>query len=61
MFLAVLSHSFIEEELEGGESRVVLKIPPPLAPIKAAVLPLTKKRWNARKSKTNNTITSIRF
>ena len=43
MFLAVLSHSFIEEELENGESRVVLKIPPILAPLKAAILPLTKK------------------
>ena len=43
MFLAVLSHSFLEEELEDGENRVVLKIPPPLAPLKAAILPLTKK------------------
>ena len=51
MFLAVLSHSFIEEELEGGESRVVLKIPPPLAPIKAAVLPLTKKDGMPEKAK----------
>ena len=43
MFLTVLSHSFNEEELENGESRVVLKIPPVLAPLKAVVLPLTKK------------------
>jgi glycyl-tRNA synthetase len=43
MFLTVLSHSFCEEELENGESRVVLKIPAILAPIKAAILPLTKK------------------
>ena len=43
MFLTVLSHSFREEELENGESRVVLKIPPVLTPLKAAVLPLTKK------------------
>jgi len=43
MLLAVLSHSFREEKLENGESRVVLKIPPLLAPLKAAVLPLTKK------------------
>ena len=34
MFLTVLSHSFNEEELENGESRVVLKIPPVLAPLK---------------------------
>ncbi|MAR39994.1 MAG: glycine--tRNA ligase [Flavobacteriales bacterium] len=43
MFLTVLSHSFLEEKLENGESRVVLKIPAVLAPVKAAILPLTKK------------------
>ena len=43
MFLAVLSHSFLQEDLENGESRVVLKIPAVLAPLKAAILPLTKK------------------
>jgi glycyl-tRNA synthetase len=43
MFLTVLSNSFREEELENGESRVVLKIPALLAPLKAAILPLTKK------------------
>ena len=43
MFLAVLSHSFHEEILEAGEKRVVLKIPAILAPLKLAILPLTKK------------------
>jgi glycyl-tRNA synthetase len=43
MFLTVLSHSFKQETLENGESRVVLSIPAPLAPVKAAVLPLVKK------------------
>ena len=43
MFLTVLSHSFREEKLDNGESRIVLKIPPVLAPLKAAILPLTKK------------------
>ncbi len=43
MVLAVLSHSFHEEQLENGETRVVLSIPAPLAPVKAAVLPLVKK------------------
>jgi len=43
MFLAVLSHAFQEEKLKNGESRVVLKIPALLAPLKAAILPLTKK------------------
>lgn len=43
MVLAVLSHSYKEEQLENGESRVVLSIPAPLAPVKVAVLPLIKK------------------
>jgi len=43
MFLAVLSSSLQDETLEDGSQRVVMKIPAPLAPIKAAVLPLTKK------------------
>ena len=43
MFLSVLSHAFCKEKLENGESRLVLKIPAFLAPIKAAILPLTKK------------------
>jgi len=43
MFLAVLSNSFAEEKLKNGEVRQLLKIPPMLAPLKAAILPLTKK------------------
>jgi len=47
MFLLVLSHAYAEEDLtkEGGpkDSRVVLRIPAKVAPIKLAVLPLTKK------------------
>lgn len=43
MFLAVLSAAYTEETLEDGSERVVLNIPPALAPIKVAVLPLTKK------------------
>ena len=43
MVLAVLSHSYKEEQLENGESRVVLSIPAPIAPVKAAVMPLVKK------------------
>lgn len=42
-FLAILSYAYTEETLEDGSERVVLKIPPFLSPIKAAVLPLTKK------------------
>jgi glycyl-tRNA synthetase len=43
MFLAVLSASYQEEKLEDGSERTVLKIPPALAPNKAAVLPLVNK------------------
>ena len=43
MFLAILSSSYNEEELENNTGRVVLKIPPFLAPYKLAVLPLVKK------------------
>lgn len=42
-FLAVLSYAYKEEKLEDGSERVVLNIPPVLAPVKAAVLPLVKK------------------
>ncbi len=48
MFLATLSRSYKEEKLSGdgsedGNERVVLSIPPPLAPNKVAILPLIKK------------------
>ena len=43
MFLAVFSNSLVEEELENGTTRTVLKLPAVLAPTKAAVLPLVKK------------------
>ncbi|SDB64169.1 glycyl-tRNA synthetase [Flavobacteriaceae bacterium MAR_2010_188] len=43
MFLAVLSHSLIEEDLENNTTRTVLKLPAVLAPTKAAILPLVKK------------------
>src|SRR6478736_6539043 len=46
MFLAVLSHSYEEQDLstpEKQDSRVLLKFPSKLAPMKLAVLPLMKK------------------
>ena len=43
MFLSIFSSSFENEKLEDGSSREFLRIPPALAPIKVAVLPLTKK------------------
>jgi glycyl-tRNA synthetase len=49
-FLAVLSHAYNEEKLEDGSERIVLKIPPVLAPIKIAVLPLVKKDGLPEKS-----------
>jgi len=42
-FLAILSHSYNEEVLEDGSMRIVLKLPPVIAPCKVAVLPLIKK------------------
>src|SRR3954463_3727661 len=44
--MMVLSEAYLEEDLSTAEkkdSRVVLKLPPKLAPIKLAVLPLVKK------------------
>ncbi|KZS39800.1 glycine--tRNA ligase [Aquimarina aggregata] len=43
MFLAVFSKALQNEELEDGSTRVVLKLPAVVAPIKAAILPLVKK------------------
>ncbi len=42
-FLSVICDAYDEEQLEGGDSRVVLRLNPALAPFKAAVLPLSKK------------------
>jgi len=42
-FLSIMAASYKEEVLEGGESRIVLTLPPVLAPVKAAILPLVKK------------------
>tara|TARA_B100001142_G_scaffold116487_1_gene118674 strand:- start:815 stop:2161 length:1347 start_codon:yes stop_codon:yes gene_type:complete len=41
-FLAILNEAYNEEDLEDGKTRVVLKLKPHLAPIKAAVIPLKK-------------------
>ena len=43
MFLAVLSSAYVDEQLEDGSERTVLKIPHALAPVKVAVLPLVNK------------------
>ena len=43
MFLAVLSDAYHEDTL-GGDTRVVLRLAPRLAPVKAAVFPLLKNK-----------------
>lgn len=43
MFLSIMSAAYKEEKLENGETRVVLKLPAALAPVKLAVMPLVKK------------------
>ena len=46
MFLSIIAGSYTEEDLttDGkADSRVVMKIPPALAPVKVAVFPLVKK------------------
>ncbi len=41
-FLVLLADAYAEEEVE-GETRTVLRLSPKIAPVKAAVLPLSKK------------------
>lgn len=43
MTLALLCNAYEEEELEGGDTRVVMHFHPAIAPFKAAILPLQKK------------------
>ncbi len=51
MFLQIVSAAYHEEELE-KDSRVVLKLPPVLAPVKLAVMPLVKKDGLPEKART---------
>ena len=51
MFLSILSASYKNETLEDGSSRIVLTIPPALAPYKVAILPLLKKDGLPEKSR----------
>jgi glycyl-tRNA synthetase len=43
LFLATLSAAYKEEQVDGGDTRVVLNLPPALCPIKVAIFPLVKK------------------
>jgi glycyl-tRNA synthetase len=51
MFLSVMCHSYCEEQLENGETRVVLRLPAALAPVKLAVMPLVKKEGLPEKAR----------
>ena len=44
LFLAVLSNAYVEETLENGDTRTVLKLPENLAPYKFCVSPLLKNK-----------------
>lgn len=59
LFLRVISESLKEEELENGATRTVLSLPPALAPIKVAVLPLTRK--DGLPDKANEIYKRLRF
>jgi len=54
-----MSASYKEEQLENGESRVVLKLPAALAPVKLAVMPLVKK--DGLPEKAREIIDSLKF
>ena len=49
--LMFLDNAYTEEAVEGGETRIVLKIDKRLAPVKVAILPLMKKDGMAEKAK----------
>ena len=59
MFLSVLAGAYCEETLEGGETRVVLKLPAALAPVKLAVMPLVRK--DGLPEKANEIMNMLRF
>ena len=59
LFLSVLAGSYCEETLENGETRVVLKLPAQVAPVKLAVMPLVKK--DGLPEKANEIINDLKF
>ena len=54
-----MCHAYEEETLENGETRVVLKLPAALAPVKLAVMPLVKK--DGLPEKAREIINNLRF
>jgi glycyl-tRNA synthetase len=59
MFLSLLAGAYCEETLDDGETRVVLKLPAALAPVKLAVLPLVRK--DGLPEKANEIMTLLRY
>lgn len=57
LVLAILFEALVEEELESGDTRLVLKVKPALAPIKVNVLPLIKKRHAEKAQKVYKELT----
>lgn len=56
IILAVLLESLVEEQLDKGDTRLVLRIPPALAPIQINVLPLIKKRHGEKAMEVYNVL-----
>jgi glycyl-tRNA synthetase len=52
LFLSIMAGAYCEEQLPGGETRVVLKLPPAVAPVKLAVMPLVRKDGLSEKATT---------
>lgn len=59
MFLSIMAAAYCEEPLEGGDSRVVLRLPAALAPVKVAVMPLVRK--DGLPEKAREIIDNLRF
>ena len=56
LVLAVLFEALEEEELESGDTRLLLKISPALAPIKLNVLPVMKKKHGEKAMEIYNSV-----
>lgn len=59
MFLSLMCGSYEDEKLEGGDTRTVLRLPAPLAPVKLAVLPLVRK--DGLDAKAREIVSELRF
>jgi glycyl-tRNA synthetase len=63
MFLSILANSYCEEKIDKGngqtDERIVLRIPPALAPVKLAVFPLVRK--DGLPDKARNIIETLKF